>query len=466
MSSGDSDAPPCRFHLAIPSRGRPKDLYLRTYRKLVWRHELEAVTTVFVQTPEDLAAYTAQLPRLRFVLAEGRGLAAAQEAIRRHYPPGSRVVVAHDDVTRVVQLRDRRARRFEDVRRLFEAAFDVMELYGVTLGGLAPTDNSLNETYPEAKVSLGLRFIYDPLHFEIITQHPVPLVTVLKHDVERSIWHYRRDGGVFRLASFAVGTRHRAHAKDHAELEARDLETLRVAYSDEILCFRSRRGSYRAIQLKALPYRGTASDVEAQAAFVERLGNFTVRPDLSLPGGRLLHLLQERKWRVNDQRTNVVNPARRITVLSKNGKETLRADAPLFSEGFQEGPVFDACLAVLPAGVCFDFVTINRNLRTYPHRDVGNEGPSMILFLGRFEGGALVLETGERFEEPGRLRVFDGRLLHWNEAITGGTKYSIIYYNRGSQRLKPNSAPAHSGPAACQSLDAVDGTVVPFAATD
>jgi len=464
MSGGGvPEAPPCRFHIAIPSRGRPRDLYLRTYRKLVWRHELEAVTTVFVQTPEDLAAYSAQIPRLRVVLAEGQGLAAAQEAIRQHYPVGSRVVVAHDDVTRVVQLRDRRSRRFEDVRRLFEVAFDVMDLYGLTLGGLAPTDNSLNEAHPEAKVSLGLRFIYDPLHFEIITRRPMSLVTVLKHDVERSIWHYRQDGGVLRLASFAAGTRHSAHAPDHAELEAKDLEALKVAYADEIFCFRQRKGHYRAVQLKPLPYRGTASDAEAQAAFLQRMGDFSVRPDLSLPGGRLLQLLQERKWRVNDQRTNVVDPARRVSVVSKHGNETLRADVPLFSEGFQEGPVFEACSAVLPEGVSFDFVTINRNLRTYPHRDVGNEGPSMILFLGRFEGGALVLETGDRFEEAGRLRVFDGRLLHWNEPITGGTKYSVVFYNRGSHRLKANSALSHSGAVTNPNLETFDGAEVPFA---
>jgi hypothetical protein len=468
--SSTAATPP--FHVAIPSRGRARGLFLQTYRKLVWRHGLEGVTTVFVQTPEDLEAYAAALPRVRVVLAEGEGLAAAQEAIRAHYPAGSRVVVAHDDVTRVVRLRDGRARRFEDVSRLFAAAFAVMEAYGLTLGGLAPTDNSLNEVATEDKVTLGLRFIYDPLHFEVVGAEPLPLVTRLKHDTERSIWHYRRSGGVLRLASFAVGTRHSARAPDHARKEALDLAALRLAYPEEIACFRRRKGGYSSVLLRPLPYRGCPyrageAELEAQALFDRLLGDFDVAPDLTLPGGRLLRLLQERKWRVNDQRTNVVPPELRVLVRSKRGTETLRADAPIFSEGFGEGEVFEACQAALPPGLAFDFVTVNRNLCTHRHQDAGNSGLSAIIFLGSFEGGALVLEDGRRFEAPGVLRVFDGRLPHWNEPITGGTKYSVIYYNRASRRLKPNCEvlpPDHPPPTpeAADGLLAFDGTPVPF----
>jgi hypothetical protein len=366
-----------------------------------------------------------------------------------------------------MHFRDGHSRRFEDVARLFAAAFEVMEAYGLTLGGLAPTDNPLNELKTEAKVSLALRFVYDPLHFEIVGSEPVLLVTKLKHDAERSIWHYRRSGGVLRLASFGVGTRHAVARKEgHAAQEALDLEALRAAYPEEVASFRRRQGGYSSIVLRALPYRGAGpeaeAEAEAEALFDRALGDFHVVPDLTCPGGRLLRLLQVRKWRINDQRTNVAPPERRVLVRSRRGKEAVRADLPLFSEGLGEGEVFEACLAALPPGLTFDFVTINRNLCTYRHQDAGNAGLSMILFLGRFEGGALVLEDGRRFEAPGVLRAFDGHMPHWNEPITGGTKYSVVYYNRGSHRLRSHSAEVQHQAHAAVDVQAFDGTPVPF----
>jgi hypothetical protein len=65
----------------------------------------------------------------------------------------------------------------------------------------------------------------------------------------------------------------------------------------------------------------------------------------------------------------------------------------------------------------------------HPHRDKGNQGKSLVLFLGTFEGGALHLEDGRIFEKTGVFHEFDGsKLLHWNAPITGGTKYSVVYY--------------------------------------
>ena len=58
------------------------------------------------------------------------------------------------------------------------------------------------------------------------------------------------------------------------------------------------------------------------------------------------------------------------------------------------------------------------------------------MFLGDFEGGALLLEDGRRFEKRGVWHRYDGRaLLHWNEDITAGTKYSVIVHNNEARPL-------------------------------
>ncbi len=457
------------FHVAIPSRGRVHEFYLQTYRKLIYRYSLEAVTTVFVQTPEDLAAYTAAYPRVRVVLSPGVGQAAAQEAIRRHYAVGAHVVVLHDDVTRVVRMRDGRIRRFDDVRRLFRVVFEVMERFGVTLGGLAPNTSAICEVATVQKVTLALRFVYDPLHFEIISDAPVQTLSSGKQDAERSIQHYRRRGGVLRLTAFAASTRHRPTG-DHRDVDARDCELMKREYPEEIAKVRTHRGGYTSLVLRSLPYHGplaaeyggsSACEREAERLFYEKLGDFDVTPDLETPGGRLLQLLENFAWNVNELRTAVVPPERRNIYVSKRNKlESLRVDMPLYSYSLHEGDIFDACQAVLPTGLCFDFVTVNKNICCYPHRDAGNAGPSLILFLGKFEGGALCTEAGQRFSESGVFHAFDGTKLHWNEPLTGGTKYSIVYYNRTSVGLKNSEKVAN--PRQEQDLSLVRGVRVPF----
>lgn len=457
------------FHIAIPSRGRVREFYLQTYRKLIYRYSLEAETTVFVQTPEDLTAYTEAYPRVHVVLSPGIGQAAAQEAIRQHYPLGTRVVVLHDDLTRVVRMRDCRIRRFEDVRRLFRVAFEVMERFGVTLGGLAPTTSALCEIETVQKVTLALRFIYDPLHFEIISDTPVQTSTAGKQDAERSIQHYRRCGGVLRLTAFSVSTRHRPTG-DHRETDAQDCTLIKQVYPEEVAKIRTHRGGYTSLVLKSLPYRGplaaekgaAACEREAERLFYEKLGDFDVTPDLETPGGQLLALLQNFAWNVNELRTAVVPPERRAIYVSKRNKlESVRVDIPLYSYSLHEGEIFEACQAVLPRGLHFDFVTVNKNICCYPHRDTGNAGPSLILFLGKFEGGALCTEAGDCFSETGVFHAFDGTQLHWNQPLIGGTKYSIVYYNRASAILKNNSEKI-SNPSGAQDLALANGERVRF----
>ena len=58
------------------------------------------------------------------------------------------------------------------------------------------------------------------------------------------------------------------------------------------------------------------------------------------------------------------------------------------------------------------------------------------MFLGDYEGGALLLEDSRRLEERGVWHRYDGvRLLHWNEVITRGTKHSVIAHNNTSRPL-------------------------------
>ena len=66
------------------------------------------------------------------------------------------------------------------------------------------------------------------------------------------------------------------------------------------------------------------------------------------------------------------------------------------------------------------------------------------MFLGEFEGGALVFEDGRRIEGKGSWHQFDGQVPHWNEGHTG-CKYSIVVYRsmRSKDQLVRNVGGPH-----------------------
>ena len=83
-----------------------------------------------------------------------------------------------------------------------------------------------------------------------------------------------------------------------------------------------------------------------------------------------------------------------------------------------------------------------------PHRDARNSSlQSFILAFGEYEGGALVLEDGRRFEERNVWHCFDGRgITHWNEEILPNKegvmmKYSIVAYSHHGTAVRARPRP-------------------------
>jgi len=76
----------------------------------------------------------------------------------------------------------------------------------------------------------------------------------------------------------------------------------------------------------------------------------------------------------------------------------------------------------------FSYTTIqvNKNVKSLPHIDMNNVGPSYIIGLGDYDGGDLVIE-GFPYNIKNRWKRFDGRDAHWVEPYIG-TRYSIVYF--------------------------------------
>ena len=92
--------------------------------------------------------------------------------------------------------------------------------------------------------------------------------------------------------------------------------------------------------------------------------------------------------------------------------------------------------AIVP--FAYDGITVNQNNVCPLHYDKGNLGSSLIVSGGEYEGGELRIEKGIRTSGPvGEWEeidtcynpfVFDGHRRHWNNDITSGFKWSVVFF--------------------------------------
>ena len=148
---------------------------------------------------------------------------------------------------------------------------------------------------------------------------------------------------------------------------------------------------------------------------------------------RVESLMATRKWRNMCLRTNIVSKDK----IQQWGKVKL---ALCESNEPKKKNLHDRKLVKAIAEIAPEWwgentrVCLNRNVKCEKHRD-GNKGHSYILFLGDFQGGALLFENGSKIEEKNTWHKINGQIPHWNEEHKG-TKYSIIIYQSESNQKK------------------------------
>ena len=148
----------------------------------------------------------------------------------------------------------------------------------------------------------------------------------------------------------------------------------------------------------------------------------------------ILEIFKKHKWPRVCRRLNIVSPEHRQTDSNETIRKTLiECKSQSFSannKGMRK--IYEKIVEMLPddfergPNLCF---TINHNVTCHPHKDAGNVGPTLAMFLGDFTGGELLLETGEVFSEKGVWHRYSGSdVLHWNQPHVG-EKFSIIVHN-------------------------------------
>jgi hypothetical protein len=105
----------------------------------------------------------------------------------------------------------------------------------------------------------------------------------------------------------------------------------------------------------------------------------------------------------------------------------VKAEHPELEEIFQEYADKYFC------GFDYKQIQLNRNFPTPPHNDK-NKGDSICIAFGEYEGGELCIEQedGTVIEVDPRIKPvkFNGKKCrHWVNEYTGGTRYSMVFFN-------------------------------------
>lgn len=81
----------------------------------------------------------------------------------------------------------------------------------------------------------------------------------------------------------------------------------------------------------------------------------------------------------------------------------------------------------------FSAIHINHNVVCPRHIDGNNVGKSVIVSIGDYDGGLLMIDGEGEFDTNCKPLMFDGsKIYHWNTPLLSGDKYSLVFFHNPS----------------------------------
>lgn len=418
------------YFVAIPSYKRARICNEQTLATLHRMGLPKENINVFV-VEEEYDEYVGELnPQFYNKIVIGKkGLIQQRAFIENYYENGVSIVSLDDDVKDI----DLSLTAFTDLHTFFLQAFQDLRTHGAYLWGVYPVFNPFFRQ-SKADLSTELKFIVGAF-YGFINRKKLFRITEFNHnkdDVERSIKYYMYDGVVLRYNKIGFETKYYANEGGLGSLKERFEDVKRSA---KMLhnCFPSlcdlkvRKNGVYEVTLKRRP-------------LVKKDDNGVITlPPISPDDINVLYELLEGvnipyKRGQNNRRGFPVHRAVSYGFIRKRftGKYELSSASLKNPEIYKE-------LLNLGHSICpfvFNAIHVNNNVTCPPHKDSKNQGKSLIVSFGDYEGCKLII-NGKEYDTNCQPTIFDGSMLeHYNTPLLGGNKYSIVFFN-GEGCLKP-----------------------------
>lgn len=413
-----------KYFIAIPSYKRASICNQQTLTTLHKMGISKDKINVFV-VEEEYDKYLEQLnPEYYNKIVVGRkGLIQQREFIENYYDNGVNIVSFDDDVKEIdLSLTD-----IFELDEFFNKAFEDLKLHKAFIWGVYPV---FNPFFRKSKpyLSTGLKYIVGAFYGFINRKNIIKLSLPndSKEDVERSIKYYLYDGVVLRYNKIGFHTKY--FGKDGGGLGRFEdrLETMKQSsiflqnkYS-ELCNIKIRKNGLHEIVMKK------------QNPVVKDDKEVIYLPKVNFDDVNILYDLLE----------GVVIPFKRGQN-NRRGFPNHRAVSYGFIRNRYSGvyglsaaslknPEIYAELLKLGNKICpfhFKSIHVNKNVVCPPHLDSKNQGKSLIISFGDYDGCRLII-NGNEYDTNCQPIIFDGSSLeHYNTPLLNGTKYSIVFFN-------------------------------------
>ena len=250
------------------------------------------------------------------------------------------------------------------------------------------------------------------------------ITCVNKNDVERSIKYYIKDGGVLRYNQIGIKTKMFCKGglgvkKDRINIFENETNYLLTKYPDVTTAFIRKNGLHE-IKLKkykrVIPFTPiqTPYDPSLFSKLEEMLNSISIHINKNGVGRSKLFKMSYRSCNFG--------------YIVKRGNKKENKELSLYSKKYPL--VYEEILKIGKIICPFEFltITINHNVVCPPHIDSNNQTKSILISLGNYTKGELVIDGYGEFNTRYNAVEFDGSAsIHYNNPIIGN-KYSLIYY--------------------------------------
>lgn len=194
------------YVVVIPSYGRAKLLKKKTLSMLEKGGVSKKQIIIFVANEEEKREYENNNPDYTIIVGKP-GITEQRNFIVNYLEEGTRAVFIDDDVAELLKMEGDRLVHLKNVNGFIKKGFKEAKKRGFHLWGIYPVRNAYFMK-PRPTIDTGLSFILGTFYGQIIRHDKTLLPHVKeKEDIENSILHYKKDGGVLRFNKITLRTK-------------------------------------------------------------------------------------------------------------------------------------------------------------------------------------------------------------------------------------------------------------------
>jgi hypothetical protein len=405
--------------IVIPSYKRPLILNSQTLTTLNKCGIKKELINIFI-IEEEYNQYESILNKEFYnkLIIGKKGLVPQREFIENYYDDGIRIVSFDDDIKEI----DLTLSHHNTLIDFINSCFIKCNENNSFIWGVYPVFNQFFRLKKEY-MSTELKYIIGAWYGFINRKNIIKLDITIngqKEDVERTIKYFLNDGIVLRFNT--VGFKTKYYGNDGGGLGT---------FNDRLLL-----ANQNSIQL-VNKYNFITSIKDRtngmKEVILKKIKSYQPHIPIHLPSidNNIFHLLETLRFTnkgllYGRQRGLGIKESMMFGIIKARVSRTYGLS--MMSKKYPE--VYNALKKLGDSIVPFNWngIQINKNGVCNPHKDKNNIGLSLIVSVGNFTGGELIINDIE-YDTYLKPLLFDGKNnIHYNNKIISGTKYSITFF--------------------------------------